>query len=243
MPAAGEEQHEWLGRRREQRTPHRGRRMLLELVRTDLREAPRGLLGVEAGLGRDAERARHLVGGARVGTIDPGSVIDASDAALRDGVPVRLVEHELAEVPEPVRARRPGRMVVVEVEQRALAVADLEEAHHLARVAGLLAPPAPGPGPRPRRARPRRCLEVGGRAGLRERQVGGVAKRVDVRRDRPTSSVCGRSAASPGAGREAGVDEDLGALVRRHQDQQVVGQLLALEAARPPCAPGRWTRR
>ena len=47
----------------------------------------------------------------------------------------------------------------------------------------------------------------------------------------PTWSVL-RSVGSqpPGAGREAGVDEELLALVRRDEDEQVVGELLALEA-------------
>src|SRR3989304_2403444 len=66
----------------------------------------------------------------------PGAV---SDAALRDGVEVRLVEDDLAEVPEDVRLGRLRRMVVVEAEQRALAVTDLEEAHDPALVGGVSA--------------------------------------------------------------------------------------------------------
>ena len=68
-----------------------------------------------------------------------GRISASSDPALGHGVPVRLVEDDLAQVPELVGLRRPRRMLVVELEQRALAVADLEEAHDLAQVVGVLA--------------------------------------------------------------------------------------------------------
>src|SRR6185503_7680594 len=68
----------------------------------------------------------------------PKTADPALDPSARHGVPVGLVEDDLAQVPEAIRLGRLGRMVVVELEQRALAVADLEEAHHLAGVAGVL---------------------------------------------------------------------------------------------------------
>ena len=60
------------------------------------------------------------------------------DAALGHGHPVGLVEDDLAQVPEAVGSRRLGRMVVVEPQQGALPVADLEEAHHATGVAAFL---------------------------------------------------------------------------------------------------------
>ena len=121
-------------------------------------------------------------------------------------------------------------MVVVEPEQRALAVADLEEAHHLALVVGVLAGRGAaldrGGDPLGHDGR----LEVRRRAGLRERQVGRVAEREDVRPAAHLEGVAiGRQPAA-GRRREPGVDQELLALVRRHEDEQVVGQLLALEA-------------
>ena len=75
-----------------------------------------------------------------------------------------------------------------------------------------------------------RRLEVGGRAGLRQRQVGRIAEREDVRPVADLEGVpIGRQPAARRR-REAGVDEELLALVRRHEDEQVVRQLLALEA-------------
>src|SRR4051812_13878481 len=67
----------------------------------------------------------------------------ASDATLGHRVPVRLVEDDLAEVPDVVRLWRGRRMVVVELEQSPLTVADLEEAHDLALVIGVLADGSP----------------------------------------------------------------------------------------------------
>src|SRR5512146_540201 len=87
------------------------------------------------------------------------------DAALRNRVEVGLVEDDLAEVPERVRLGWLGRVLVVEAEERALAVADLEEAHDVALVGGMLpgrlAPVQPGDDALDDDGR----LEVGRRAG------------------------------------------------------------------------------
>src|SRR6478736_4479680 len=100
----------------------------------------------------------------------------ASDATLGHRMPVRLVEDDLAEVPDMVRLGRGRRMVVVELQERPLAVADLEEAHDLAPVVGVLARRrAMGDGSGDPLGHDGR-LEVGGRAGLRQRQVGRVAE-------------------------------------------------------------------
>ena len=122
-------------------------------------------------------------------------------------------------------------MVVVEAQQRALAVADLEEAHHPPLVVGMLAGRlAALDGGRDPLGHDRR-LEVRRRAGLRERQVGRVAEGEDVRVDRRPASVW-RSVGSqpPGAGARPESMRNCCALVRRHEDEQVVRQLLALEA-------------
>src|SRR6185369_13677091 len=95
-------------------------------------------------------------------------------------MPVGLVEDDLAQVPELVRLRWPRRMLIVELEQRALAVADLEEAHDLAEVLAL---PRIHRSALDRRDDPLRDhgrLEVGRRAGFREGQVGGVAEGEDI---------------------------------------------------------------
>src|SRR5436309_847748 len=94
---------------------------------------------------------------------------------------VRLVERDLAEVPELVRLRRLRRVVVVEPEHGALPVADLEEAHDAALVRGILADGLATLDPRDDALDDDRRLEVGRRAGLRERQVGGIAESEDVR--------------------------------------------------------------
>src|SRR4051794_22147812 len=61
---------------------------------------------------------------------DLSDVGAGSEAAFGHCQPVGLVEHHLAHVPDPVWPRRPGRVVVVEAQEGALAIADLEEAHH-----------------------------------------------------------------------------------------------------------------
>jgi hypothetical protein len=104
-------------------------------------------------------------------------------------------------------------VVVVESEQGALAVADLEEAHDVPFIGGVLA------GRLAALDRGRDSLdddgrlEVRGRAGLRERQVGGVAEREDVRPVADAERVAvGREPAAR-RGREARVDDQLLALV------------------------------
>ena len=73
-------------------------------------------------------------------------------------------------------------------------------------------------------------LEMGGGAGLRERQVRRVAERVDVVVAGDLERVpVGRQPAT-GRRREPGIDQELLALVRRHEDEQVVAELLAFEA-------------
>src|SRR5689334_24908218 len=69
----------------------------------------------------------------------PGREYRRSDAAPWDRVEVGLVERDLAQVPERVGLRRLRRVLIVEPEQRALAVAHLEEAHHAALVGSMLA--------------------------------------------------------------------------------------------------------
>ncbi len=121
-------------------------------------------------------------------------------------------------------------MLVVELEQRALAIADLEEAHHLAEVVATLVVHFPAlDGSHDPLGHDRR-LEVSGRAGLRQRQIGRVAQGVHVRP--PADLQGGAIGRQPSAGcrRQARIDEELLALVRRHEDEQVVGELLALEA-------------
>ena len=84
-------------------------------------------------------------------------------------------------MPELVRLGRLGRVLVVELEERALPVPDLEEAHDLAEVVALamvdLAPLDRGDDPLGDDG----CLEVGRRAGLGQRQVCRIAERKDVR--------------------------------------------------------------
>src|ERR1700690_3294266 len=162
----------------------------------------------------------------------------ASDAAPRDRVPVGLVEDHLAQVPELVRLGRPGWVLVVELEERALAVTDLEEAHHLAGVTRVLPLRFAPHDQRADALRDDRRLEVGGGAGLRERQGGRDAEGVDVRvpRDLRVGRVRGNEVLDlervavgrepARLRREARVDHGLDALVRRDADQQVVGILL-----------------
>ena len=122
-------------------------------------------------------------------------------------------------------------MVVVELEQRALAVADLEEAHDLARRSRRACRSAS----RPSTAAAIRSATTGASKCAVEpafesgRSV--ASPRAKTFGRPPTWRVC-RSVGSqpPGRRGEAGVDEELLALVRRHEDQQVVRQLLALEA-------------
>ena len=98
-----------------------------------------------------------------------------------------------------VRPRRARWVVVVELEQRALAVANLEEAHHLAGVAAgdRLGFPTLDGGHNP--LDDDRRLEVRGRAGLRKRKVSRVADGEHALLSF-TSSVCGSVGSQPDGG-------------------------------------------
>ena len=85
-------------------------------------------------------------------------------------------KEELADVPEAAGLGRLGRVLVVEAQQCALAVADLEEAHDLARVDAVLGVRRPVLDAGGDALGDDGRLEMGGGAGLRERQVRGVAQ-------------------------------------------------------------------
>src|SRR5262245_8570361 len=152
------------------------------------------------------------------------------DMALRDNVPVSAVEELLLHVVVQAGARWAWWMLVVEDELRCVVMPRLQEAHHLAGIDPVLGIRWFSKHRRLDAARDHFGLEVGSGANLGDRQICRVAERIDtldvldlqgvtVRWDPPLRIAQPR------------ILDHARALMRRDHDQQVIGQLLALQRA------------